>query len=300
MNVELDEIRSFTVLATTLHFGKASEQLHISQPALSKKIQRLEEKLGGQLLRRTRRRVSLTEPGRVFLLKSKKLLDETDSAVSATQAAVEGKAGRLRIGFGIASVSGILPRTILQFRKSYPGVELQMRDMSTPAQVSALLEGAIDVGILRLPVAHPELVSRPLFEEKLVLAAPRSIHFHRKNGLGSFRRHPFIFLPRSTSETFHDHAMSLCRRAGFMPDIVQNASEIFTILNLVRAGLGVSLVPSSAIRMNVPGVRFHDLRMAEAKWRIGIVWKRNSEKGSLVSRIVSVIMKEAGVSGQKT
>jgi len=205
------------------------------------------------------------------------------------EAAAEGRAGTLRVGFGIASVSEIVPRTILSFRKSYPDVELQMRDMSTPSQTAALLDGTLDVGILRLPVTFPELMSAPLFCEHLVLAAPANIRFTKRDRLGDFRDQPFIFLPRSVSETFHDHVLNLCWRAGFTPRIVQEAGEMFTILNLVRAGLGISLVPSSAVRMKVPGVHFHDVRMKDAMWRIGIAWNRNSERRVLVSRLANVI-----------
>jgi len=289
MDVELSEIRSFWFLAGTLHFGRASEQLFLSQPALSKKIRRLEDKVKGRLFTRIRRKVALTEAGRVLLTRAGKLLQDAESALAAARAAAEGRAGTLRIGFGIASVSEIVPRTILSFRKSYPDVELQMRDMSTPSQTAALLDGTLDVGILRLPVIFPELMSAPLFCEHLVLAAPANIRFTKRDRLSDFRDQPFIFLPRSVSETFHDHVLNLCWRAGFTPRIVQEAGEIFTILNLVRAGLGISLVPSSAVRMKVPGVHFHDVRMKDAMWRIGIAWNRNSERRVLVSRLANVI-----------
>jgi DNA-binding transcriptional LysR family regulator len=289
MDLELSELRAFTVLARELHFRKASEQLFLSQPALTKKIQRLEEKIGGPLLVRSRRRVSLTEAGRVLLPTAAELLRDAESAVAETKAAVEGRAGTLRIGFGIASVSEILPRTILRFRQLYPQVELQMRDMSSPSQLAALLDGRLDVGLLRMPVANSELSSVPLFREHLVLAAPFALSHSLKRGLSAFRNRPFIFLPRSVSETFHDHAIDLCQRAGFRPQIVQEASEMFTVLNLVRAGLGVSLVPSSAVRLRVPAVRFRDLHMKEALWTIGIAWNRSSEKQSLISHFVAAV-----------
>ena len=289
MELELGELHSFLVLARQLHFRKASEQLFLSQPALSKKIRRLEEKVKGPLFTRTRRKVALTEAGRVLLPKAAKLLSAAESTLAATRAAVEGKAGTLRIGFGIASVPEILPRTILRFRKSYPDVELRMRDMSSPSQVTALLDGSLDIGILRLPVARAELVSIPLFREHLVLVAPPSIPYKANQGLAAFRGKPFIALPRSVSETFHDHVLNLCRQSGFTPQVVQQASEIFTILNLVRAGLGVSLVPSSAVRIRVPGIRFYELHMKEAAWQISIAWTRNAENPALVSRFVDVI-----------
>jgi DNA-binding transcriptional LysR family regulator len=289
MYLEFVELRPFLVLAEELHFRKASERLFVSQPALSKQIQRLEEKVGGALFARTRRRVALTEAGRVLIPLAKQLLRDSEVAFDLAKEAAEGRAGTLRIEFGIATVSEILPRTILRFRRAYQHVELQMRDMSTPSQIAALLEGKIDIGVVRWPIAHTELDSLPLFRERLVAATPRSMPYKPKEGLASLRDRPFISLPRSASHTFHDHVLALCRSAGFAPRVVQEASELFTILNLVRAGLGVSLVPSSAVKMHVPGIRFHDLRTPEAEWRIGVAWNKLSEKRELISRFSQTI-----------
>jgi DNA-binding transcriptional LysR family regulator len=287
MYLQVEELHSFVVLADELHFGRASKRLFVSQPALSKQIRRLEEKVGGALFTRTRRKVEITEAGRVLLAGADKVLREDEAALSLAKEAVLGRAGTLRIGFGIASVSEILPRTILRFRKTYSQVELKMRDMSTPAQIAALVEGSIDIGIVRLPIAHTELDSLPLFHEQLVVATSGSLSYNSRQGLAALRNQPFVFFPRATSATLHDHVLGLCRGAGFSPTIVQEASELFTILNLVRAGLGVSLVPSAARRMGVPGVRFHDLGLPEAKWRIGIAWNRLSDKAELISRFVA-------------
>jgi DNA-binding transcriptional LysR family regulator len=287
MYLQVEELHSFVVLADELHFGRASKRLFVSQPALSKQIRRLEEKVGGALFTRTRRKVEITEAGRVLLAGADKVLREDEAALSLAKEAVLGRAGTLRIGFGIASVSEILPRTILRFRKTYSQVELKMRDMSTPAQIAALVEGSIDIGIVRLPIAHSELDSLPLFHEQLVVATSGSLSYNSRQGLAALRNQPFVFFPRATSATLHDHVLGLCRGAGFSPTIVQEASELFTILNLVRAGLGVSLVPSAARRMGVPGVRFHDLGLPEAKWRIGIAWNRLSDKAELISRFVA-------------
>jgi DNA-binding transcriptional LysR family regulator len=294
MNVEFSELHAFVVLAGELHFRKASERLFLSQPALSKKIQRLEEKVKGALFVRSRRKVALTDAGKSFLPKAAKLLQDAEDALCETRAVIEGRAGTLRIGFGIASVSEILPRTILRFRKLYPDVELQMREMPSPSQVSSLIEGRLDAGILRLPVSNPKLISVPLFSEHLVLATPADTPYRLKRGIGGFRNSGFIFVSPSVSETFHDRVLSLCLRAGFTPRVVQEANEILTILHLVRAGVGISLVPRSALRLKVPGVRFHELGWKEPLWRIGIAWNRNSEKLTLISRLLKVVQAVVG------
>jgi DNA-binding transcriptional LysR family regulator len=294
MDLESSELRAFVVLAGELHFRKASERLFLSQPALSKKIQRLEEKVKGALFVRSRRKVALTDAGKSLLPKAAKLLQDAEDALREIRAAVEGRAGTLRIGFGIASVSDILPRTILRFRKLHPNVELQMREMPSLSQVSSLIEGRLDAGILRLPVSNPKLISVSLFSEHLVLATPADAPYRLKKGIGGFRNSGFIFVSRSVSETFHDRVLSLCLRAGFTPRVVQEANEILTILHLVRAGVGVSLVPRWARHLNVPGVRFHELDWKEPLWRIGIAWNRNSEKLPLISLLVKVVQAVVG------
>lgn len=288
------ELHAFVVLAQELHFRKASERLFLSQPALSKKIKRLEEKVKGALFVRSRRRVALTDAGKNFLPKATKLLQETEDVLRETRAAVEGRAGILRIGFGIASLPDILPRTILRFRRLYPDVELQMREMSSPSQVSSLIESRLDAGILRMPVTNRKLICIPLFSEHLVLATPAHVPYRRKEGINGFRNSGFIFVSPSVSKTFHDRVLNLCIRAGFTPRVVQEANEILTILHLVRAGLGVSLVPESAQRLKVSGVRFHALGWKEPLWRIGIAWNRKSEKLPLISCLVKVVQDVVG------
>lgn len=288
MDLEFAELHAFVVLANELHFRKASEQLFLSQPALSKKIQRLEWKLKGALFVRSRRRVALTEAGKHLLPKAVKLLQDAEDVLRETKAAVEGRAGTLRVGFGIASLPELLPRTILRFRKLYPEIELQLREMPTPSQISRLIEGRLDAGILRMPVAGRSLISVPLFSEHLVLAAPAHATHRRKEAVSELQRGAFVSVTPSVSKTFYDRVRNLCQRAGFTPRVVQEANEILTILHLVRAGVGVSLVPRSAQRLKVPGVRFYELGW-EPLWRIGIAWNRGSEKLPLISSFVDVL-----------
>jgi DNA-binding transcriptional LysR family regulator len=285
MNVEIAELKAFAVLAQELHFGRAANRLFVSQPALSKQIRRLEEKVGGPLFARTRRKVELKEAGRVLLPHAERVLREAEKALAVSKEAVQGFAGTLRIGFGIASVFEILPRTIVRFRKAFPLIRLQMQDMTTPAQIESLLDARIDIGILRLPVAHAELDSLLLAREHFVAVTPKAVQYDKRKGLACLRDAPFILFD---SVTFLDRAFTLCRRAGFTPRVVQETNEIFTILNLVRAGLGVSLLPSAALRMRVSGVKFHELRSAEAEYRIGIAWSRSSEKLTLISRFTTI------------
>jgi DNA-binding transcriptional LysR family regulator len=200
--------------------------------------------------------------------------------------AVSGKAGLLRICFGIASLAAGLPGILTRFRQHFPEVQVSMRDMSTPDQIEALEQGDIDVGFVRLPVERAELVTVPVLEEMLVAAVPRGMSYRK--GLSGLRNEPFVVISRSVSASFFDHLVQTCRAAGFSPRIVQEVSELFTVLNLVQAGVGVSLVPRSASLMRVPDVRLLDTNLAEAKWRIGLAWRKVDQSDPLVRNFVSL------------
>src|SRR5213595_2722127 len=132
MELDFADFHAIVALAETLHFGRAANRLHVSQPALSKRVRRIEDRIGGPLLVRRYRDVRLTEAGRLVAERGRHLLRESEATVALAQRAARGEAGRLRIGFGIASILGFLPDVLLRFRRSHPGVQLYLRDMSTP------------------------------------------------------------------------------------------------------------------------------------------------------------------------
>ena len=159
MALELSELRAFLVLAERLHFSHAAEVLHVSQPALTKQMQRLEAKVAGPLLVRGYRKVALTPAGEILRDRARRLLRDAEVAEQMARLAVNGKAGVLRIGFGIGSLAAGLPDILMRFRQQFPEVQVFMRDMSTPNQIEALHQGEIDVGFVRLPVESAELVT---------------------------------------------------------------------------------------------------------------------------------------------
>src|SRR4030095_5776020 len=162
MELPATELRAFVWLAEPVHFGRAAALLHVTQPALSKQIQRLEEAVGGALLVRGYRDLRLTPAGEVLLPRARHLLQESSAALEVARRAARGQLGVLRIGFGIASIQKLLPDVLLRFRAGVPGVELRLRDMSTPGQLAAIRRGDIDVGFVRLPVVDTMVETRPV------------------------------------------------------------------------------------------------------------------------------------------
>ncbi len=269
------ELRAFLALAEQRHFARAADLLHVTQPALSKQIQRIEEKVGGALVVRGYRDVQLTHAGELLVARARDMLRESAAALGAARRAPRGQAGTLRIGFGIASIQQLLPDVLRRFRAAYPDVELRLREMVTADQVAALVRGQIDVGFVRLPVTESRVESRPVLHERLVIALSAETArtaWRAREGLASLSREPFINIARSTSASYHDQVIAVCHEAGFSPRIVQDANELFTMLMLVRAGMGVALVPRAAASRTPDGVVFRQLASPAAAWDIGVAW----------------------------
>lgn len=275
MSLSLDALRAFVVLSDELNFGRTARRLNVSQPALTKQIKRLEEGIGGRLFERTTGRVSLTAAGEALRDRSRTLMNDATAWESFARQAVRGELGSLRIGFGIATLGDLLPRAVIAFRKAFPNVMLEMHDLASQAQMEGLLDGSIDLGFVRLPVTALGLQLTPILEEELLIAVARSRFTKAHIALKDLQHEPFVLISNSTSKTFRQHTISVCAAAGFTPTIIQEVSELFTVLNLVRAGLGVSLVPSTARRMRVPGVRFLSISTSAAKWKIGMAWRKD-------------------------
>jgi DNA-binding transcriptional LysR family regulator len=275
MALETQELSSFAVLAEQLHFGRAATRLHISQPALSKRIRSLEDKVGGPLLVRNRRGVALTPAGSIFYKEARRIIHDVDVAFEAVRGATSGQRGKLRLGVGMSTVHSLVPRALLKFREGSPGVEIEIADMSTPSQVEALIAGRLDVGFVRLPVKHPLVTVRKVLTERLTIATAEK--FAGPLTMKGIQEQPFILIDRGVSATYHDHCISLCDRSGFTPRIVYEPNDMFTILNLVSAGIGVSLVPRAARAMHVSGVKFAPVHSSYAEWDIGMAWNKKLE-----------------------
>jgi DNA-binding transcriptional LysR family regulator len=289
MDLTLDQLRSVLVLAEELHFGRAAEVLHISQPALTKQIRKIEETLGGRLFVRRPRKVTLTRAGEVLVEHARSLLCDAQLAVDASRSAMRGEAGLLRIGFGLPLLATGLPDLIQRFRQRFPRVQISMREMSTPPQLKALEDRTLDVGFVRLPILGDEISSFPLFSDRLVIAVGLHGPKNSRGGLRSFANESFVSVTRTASASLHDHIIRTCHAAGFLPRIVQEVEELFTVLNFVRAGAGVALVPNSCKVMNVPRIKYLETGVPTAAWKIGIAFHSRSTSDPAISNFVSVV-----------
>ena len=264
MSIELRHLRYFLAVADELHFGRAAERLGMSQPPLSQQIRQLETLVGARLFNRTNRRVSLTDAGKLFMREAHAILAQVDHAIDLAQRAQRGEVGELRIGFTRSTpLSGHIPRAIFAFREAAPSVQLQLKEMNSLRQIDALLDHRLQVGIVRGNVLPETLVSKRLFRDPLVAVLredhPATASASAKPGgcaPNGWRRSRSCYSARSAGAGIHDHVITLCRNAGFTPRVVQDAHEASTIVGLVAAGLGVSILPASCENIGVAGVAY--------------------------------------------
>ncbi|WP_334223070.1 LysR family transcriptional regulator [Pseudomonas aeruginosa] len=295
--MELRHLRYFIAVAEELHFGRAAERLGISQPPLSQQIQALEEEIGARLFERTNRRVELTDAGRLFLDESRQVLAQVDKAVLLARRAHLGELGELKIGFtSSAPFTSTIPSSIHAFRKAYPDVHLDLQEMSSRQVLKALLEESLQVGVIR-PLALPDAVHWvELFREPLVavLRADHPLAAGSEDGLAiaALAEEPFVFFPRSYGTGLYDQVIALTRQAGFSLRIAQEASEAMTIIGLVSAGLGVSILPASFRCTRVDGVVYRTLSDPEATTAVWLV-RRQNEGSPLALSFIDLVTREA-------
>lgn len=259
--MDVRRLRYFIALAETLHFGRAAQRLHITQPPLSRQIAALEGSLGTPLFVRNSRSVTLTPAGEDFYRHATRLLSELDLAVRSAQATARGERGELRIGFTMYAAWNVLPGLLKRYVERHPAVRLTLRETLPRDLQQALNAGEIDLGIaFPTPVAAP-LDYRPLFREPLcaVLPAAHPLAENACIDAGALAGERFVTFPRSTAPTLHAAVTACCEQAGFEPNIHLETHLQQTIVNLVAAGFGVALVPDSMRRLQLPDAVFRPL-----------------------------------------
>jgi DNA-binding transcriptional LysR family regulator len=282
--LQLYHLQYFVALAETLHFGQAAARLHITQPALSQQIRNLEEILGVQLVERTRQTVQLTPAGQLFLKEARQALDQVDVAVRVAQRAAQGELGRLSVGFLGSVLYSFLPEVLRVFHERFPAVELKLRELNSTEQLVALIRQQIDIGVLYGPLHEPQLGLERVLQAPLWLALPRAHPLATRAviALDELQREPFVLVSREYEPVLYDRWIGVCQQAGFVPRVVQEASQIQTILGLVAAGFGI--FPAPAYVRHVPHVGVAYVPVAEPAPWIELYAVRRRRDGSPVLR----------------
>ncbi|TFW27543.1 LysR family transcriptional regulator [Massilia horti] len=282
MNIELRQLRYFVTVAEELHFGRAAERLHMTQPPLSQTIAALEEMLGTPLFLRNRRQVALTPAGAALLPEARRMLAGAAALPELVRRAALGESGRLSLAFVTLADYSVLPPFLRRYRAAYPGVAIELHEATSDVQVEELLHERIDIGILIPPLpdkARAQLEYLKVLEEPLVLCAPAGLEaLHRP---GPVKLHdlpplPLIIFPRQSSPALHDAILSCFSSAGITPTIGQEAIQMQTIVSLVSGGMGLALVPESVSNLMRPGVEYRALADPTPMVETGLAWRRDN------------------------
>ncbi len=276
--MELRHLRYFVAVAESRHFTRAAQTLGIGQPPLSQQIQALEHELGARLFERLPRGVRLTDAGQALFEDARRILREVDRAVERAQRVARGELGRIRVGMiNSAPFHPLIPRLIREFRREYPQVALSLEERTTPGLAAAVRNDAIDVAFVRPLLGDDEgLCVEPLLDEDLVIALPSGHPLTRRTRvpLLALSIEPFVLFPRAVGAGLHDEIISACRNAGFSPRIVQETSQVTSIVNLVAAGLGVSIVPASMQQIHSDGVSYRAIQKPVPKARLSLIYRK--------------------------
>lgn len=296
MNIELRHLRYFIAVAEELHFGHAAARLNISQPPLSQQIQSLEQQAGAKLLSRTNRSVALTPAGRQFLADSRQILSQVEEAVARAARLHQGETGELRIGFtSSAPFIKAVSDTLSSFRRHYPDVHIQTREINTREQIAPLNEGALDLGLMRNTQLPDTLAWQVILQEPLLAMIHRDHPLATRSAvsLHELAREPFVFFDPHVGTGLYDDILGLLRRYDLTPVITQEVGEAMTIIGLVAAGLGVSILPASFRRVQLDEMRWLPIIQPDAVSEMWLVWAKHHEQGAAAQRFRKALISSA-------
>lgn len=282
-------------VAEELSFTRAAARLRIAQPPLSKQIRSVEQELGVSLFSRTKRVVRLTEAGKVFVFRARRVLQELQELKDATQRAGRGDAGRIVIGFVGSVAFHFFPRVLREYRAAVPDVDIELLELRNGPLMDALRNGRVDVAFMRPFFKDENIAMHPILEERLVAALPAA---HRLAGrqrisVRELAAEPFVTPTRRPAPSGYAFIMGICERAGFQPKVVQEATDIQSVVGLVAAGMGVSIIPDSIKRLRIEGVKYCDLPDVKESGQIVVAWRRD-DRSEVLKRFLALILAPRG------
>ena len=290
MAITVRQIRYFLVLSEELHFGRAAERLHVSQPPLSASLKQLEEAVGVRLLERNSKRVELTRAGEVFRRHARQALTHLDDSIDLVRRIEQGATGRLRIGFTPAMLFRQVPEVLDRFKQDYPGIELQLVEQNSLRQIEAVTAGQLDVGFVHA-IPFPEALHHlTISDEPFLGCLPRghSRAADQRIQLSDLAEEPLIMFDRALAPYYYDRIMGLFHVHDLSPHIAHEVSHWLTILALISRGLGAAVVPESLARSGLADVAFLPIADVDLRHQSCCVW-RAEELGPNAQRFVDLV-----------
>ena len=284
-------LRHFVAVAEALHFGRAAERLGMTQPPLSQSIQALERELGGPLFQRTRRSVALTPFGAQWLTYVHAALEGVNALPEIARRLREGESGSLELSFVSTADYSVLPDLVRRYTMLYPGVRMDLREVTSDLQIAALVAGRGHAGLVIPPSGGglpASLEYRTLVSEALVAAVPENWVAEGRLRLVAGRlpaaavvAAPLIIFPRHSAPAFYEIVMDYYAVHGGAARVVQEAIQMQTIISLVSAGMGIALVPASLRHLARTGVRYVELHDDAPLLETGVIWRRDDATPTL-------------------
>lgn len=289
--MDLRQIKYFVTVAEALSFVRAAERLHMSQPPLSQQVKALEEELGVQLLHRTRREVKLTDAGRVFLKEARDLLERAQSVAHRTRQAAAGEEAALRVGMATSALYHVLPRLRERVAARLPRVTLTVTDMNSDEQVGSLAADMIDLGFIHARPDIRGLERLTVLVDTFAIVLPGSHPLAQREGvrLRDLEAEPVVAFSREHAPALFDALIASCQHEGFSPRIEHVARHPASLLQMVRLGLGVSIVPRSYADDSLPGLAFHRIPQAAGRLQIDAIWRASNPAAALRKMVEEVL-----------
>lgn len=287
--LSMKHLRYFDALARLGHFGRAAEACSISQPALSVQIKELEDLVGAPLVERGGRRIRLTGLGEEFAARTRTILSAVDELEDLGRAAHGPLAGRLRLGIIPTVAPYLLPDIIKALARLYPGLDPRPREAITQRLIEDLAEAKLDAAIVALPISEPALEEVPLFEEEFVLVRP--LEDMGKPVPASERLHEMRLLLLEEGHCFRDQALSVCNITAASTRDLMEGSSLSTLVQMVGAGIGVTLIPQMAVDTEMRSSTVCVSRLAEPRpsRTIGMVWRKTNPLAARFSDIAEIV-----------
>ena len=289
MHATLRQLRYFDALARHCHFGRAAEACAISQPALSMQIKELEQTLGGVLLERGARQVGLTAFGEEVAERVRDILRSVDELGDFARASRDRLVGRLRIGMIPTIAPYLLPAVIGNLARTHPELEIHVRETLTPKLIQELAEGRLDAAIVALPVSEPSLAEVALFAENFLLVRPGEDEGTPVPSAEALREMRLLLLEEG--HCFRDQALSFCNMQSPPPREVLDASSLSTLVQMVGAGIGVTLIPEIAVAVETrsASVSVARFKNPQPSRTIGMVWRKTNPLARQLLQISEVV-----------
>ncbi len=280
---DLFQLRCFLAVADELHFGRAAERLHMTQPPLSRQIQLLEHAVGARLLERTSRSVRLTVAGQGLYQDAQQLLRLAERAADTARRTEKGQMGRVIVGYTAVTGYALMPELVASASKALPDIEIVLQEMVTSGQLQALQDRRIDIGFVR-PVSGPvPLNYRQVASEPMRLAIPSRHPLARKRTIRLEDMHgvPLVMFSRTEGRYFHDMIVNLFAATGVQPRFIHDIAQTHTIMALVRKGLGLAIVPDSVRHLHLNSVAIRPLWRDDAVAQTYLTWRPDENNPAL-------------------